>query len=128
MTKMEICSESEDLQTSKLNEFILVAHRVKKVGRGVRLGLGKNKLRPNSSGGARASFLTGSENLLTANGSIDLSALKLNEAPSKPSSPHPGGRDQQGGKDRERKVGELGRSQGQDETPAHRQGYASRTT
>jgi hypothetical protein len=51
MTNMEICSEAEDLQASKLNEFVLVAHKVRKAGHGVRLGLSKNKLRPNGGGG-----------------------------------------------------------------------------
>ncbi|CAK9213424.1 unnamed protein product [Sphagnum jensenii] len=69
MTKMDICSEAEDLQTSKLNE-----------------------LRPNGGGGARAASPMGNENLLTANGSIDLPPLELSKAPSKPSLP-PGGRD-----------------------------------
>jgi hypothetical protein len=65
MTKMEICSEVEDLQASKLNEFILVVHRVRKVGHGVRLGLNKNKLRPNRGyGDAQASTSTSSENQL----------------------------------------------------------------
>jgi hypothetical protein len=92
---MEICSEADDLQASKLNKFVLVAHRVRKAGRGMRLGLSKNKLRPNGGGdGARASTSTGSENLLTANGSIDPPAPKLCEAPSKPTSPPLGGRDQ----------------------------------
>jgi hypothetical protein len=69
MTKMEICSEAEDLQTSKLNE-----------------------LKPNGGGGAQAASPTGNENLLTVNGSIDSPSLELNEAPSKPSSSHRGAR------------------------------------
>jgi len=68
MTKMEICSEAEDLQTSKLNE-----------------------LRPNGGGSTQAASPTGNENLLTANDSIDPPPLELSEAPSKLSSSHPGG-------------------------------------
>ncbi|CAK9870622.1 unnamed protein product [Sphagnum jensenii] len=70
MTKMEICSEAKDLQTSKLNE-----------------------LRPNNGGGgdARAASPTSNENLFIANGSIDLPSLELSKAPSKLSSSHPGG-------------------------------------
>ncbi|CAK9228477.1 unnamed protein product [Sphagnum troendelagicum] len=68
---MEICSEVQDLQTSKLNE-----------------------LKPNGDGDARVASPTSIENLLTANGSIDLPSLELSEALSKPSSSHPGGRDQ----------------------------------
>ncbi len=65
---MEICSEAEDLQTSKLNE-----------------------LKPNSGGDAQAASPTGNENLLIANGSIDPLSLELSEAPSKLSSSHLGG-------------------------------------
>jgi hypothetical protein len=31
---MEICSDAADSQTAKLNEFVLVAHRIRKVSRG----------------------------------------------------------------------------------------------
>jgi len=67
MTKMEICSEAKDLQTSKLNE-----------------------LKPNGDGGAQAASPTGNKNLLIANESIDPPSLELSEAPSKPSSSHRG--------------------------------------
>jgi len=43
MVKMEICSDSEDQQISKLNESSLIAYRIRKVGRGARLGFGKFK-------------------------------------------------------------------------------------
>jgi hypothetical protein len=80
---MEICSEAVDLQTAKLNEFVLVAHKIRKVGRSARPGLSKSKLRPKNAGGARASSPTGKKNLLAANGSIDPTSPELCEAPAK---------------------------------------------
>jgi hypothetical protein len=50
MVKMEICSDSEDQQISKLNESSLIAYRIQKVGRDARLGFGKfESNKPSSS-------------------------------------------------------------------------------
>jgi hypothetical protein len=87
---MEICSEAADPQTAKLNEFVLVAHRIKKAGGSAWPGLSKSKLRPKNVGGARASSPTSKKNLLTANGSIDPASPELCEAPTKPISLHSG--------------------------------------
>jgi hypothetical protein len=73
MVKMNNHSESEDLQISKLNEFFLVADRIRKVGRSVRQGFGKFKNKPNpSGGGACLSIPTSSENAHFSNGSFAL--------------------------------------------------------
>jgi hypothetical protein len=48
---MKICSDSEDQHISKLNESSLIAYRIRKAGRGVRLGFGKFKSNKPSSGG-----------------------------------------------------------------------------
>jgi hypothetical protein len=85
---MEVCSDADDSQTAKLNEFVLVAHRIRKAGRGTRPGLSKFKLRPRNGGNARASSPTGGKNLLAANGSIVSASPGLSEAPATPISPH----------------------------------------
>ncbi len=87
---MEICSEAADPQTTKLNKFVLVAHRIRKVRCSARPGLSKFKLRPKNAGGAQASFPTSKKNLLAANGSIDLASPELYKAPAKPISLHSG--------------------------------------
>ncbi len=87
---MEVCSDADDSQTAKLNEFVLVAHRIRKAGRGTRPGLSKFKLRPRNGGNARASSPTGGKNLLAANGSIVSASPELSEAPATPISPHSG--------------------------------------
>jgi hypothetical protein len=89
-TMMEVCSDAADSQTAKLNEFILVAHRIRKAGLGARPGLSKYKLRPRNGGNARASSLMGGKNLLVANGSIVSASPELSEAPATPISPHSG--------------------------------------
>jgi hypothetical protein len=86
MVKMEICSDSEDQQVSKLNESFLMAYRIQKVWRSARLGLGKfkcNKSNP-SGGGAKALPATSKEISSTTNGSFDLLAQSSCEAPSTP--------------------------------------------
>jgi hypothetical protein len=88
MVKMELRSKSEDFQASKLNEYAFVAHRIRKVGRGVRLGLSKfkcNELKPSGGGGARAASLTSSENPFSTNGSIGLPAQGSSKTPLVPS-------------------------------------------
>jgi hypothetical protein len=47
---MEICSDATDSQIAKLDEFVLVAHRIRKAGRGARPGLSKFKLSPRKGG------------------------------------------------------------------------------
>jgi hypothetical protein len=51
MVKMEICSNLEDQQISKLNEYSLVAYRIWKTGRDARLGFGKFKSKKLNLGG-----------------------------------------------------------------------------
>jgi hypothetical protein len=51
MVKMNNHLEPEDFQISKLNEFFLVADRIRKAGRSVRQGFGKLKRKPNPNGG-----------------------------------------------------------------------------
>jgi hypothetical protein len=89
-TMMKICLEATDPQTAKLNEFVQIAHRIRKVGLSAQPGLSKFKLRPKNGGRARASSPTGRKNLLAANGSIDLASLELCGAPAKLISLHLG--------------------------------------
>jgi hypothetical protein len=70
---MEIYSEAADLKTAKLNEFVMVAHRIRKARRN-----------------ARAPPPMGRKNLLAANGSIDPASPELCEAPAKPIPPRSG--------------------------------------
>ncbi|CAM6031017.1 unnamed protein product [Sphagnum balticum] len=93
MVKMNTYSESEDLQISKLNEFFLVADRIKKVGRSTRQGLGfgkfRSKMNPNG-GGARFPVLPSGENAPLTNGSFILFSPTLQSfraSPSEPSDP-----------------------------------------
>jgi hypothetical protein len=85
---MEVCSDAVDPQTAKLDEFVLVAHRITKAGLGTRPRLSKYKLRPRNGGNARASSLTRGKNLLAANGSIVSASLGLSKALATPISPH----------------------------------------
>jgi hypothetical protein len=84
---MEICSDVVDFRIAKLNEFVLVAHRIRKVDRGARPGLSKFKLRSKNGDGARTFSPTGRKNTLAANGSIVSASPELNKAPSAPISP-----------------------------------------
>jgi hypothetical protein len=54
---MEICSEAIDPHITKLNEFVLVAHKIRKTGSSARPGLNKFKLSPKNSGGCEATFV-----------------------------------------------------------------------
>jgi len=85
---MEVCSDAADSQTAKFDEFVLVAHRIRKAGLGARPGLSKYKLRPRNGGNARTSSLTGGKNLLAANDSIVSASPEFSEAPATPISPH----------------------------------------
>jgi hypothetical protein len=86
---MEICSDAADSQTAKLEEFVLVAHRIRKVGRGARPGLSKFKLSPRKGGHTRVSSLTSGKNSLRANSSFVSASLELEEALSSTISSHP---------------------------------------
>ncbi len=86
---MEICSNAADSQTAKLEEFVLVVHRIRKAGRGARPGPSKFKLSPRKGGHTRVSFLMSGKNSLTANGSFVSASPELEEAPSSIISPHP---------------------------------------
>jgi hypothetical protein len=79
---MEICSDAANSQTAKLEEFVLVAHRIRKAGRGARPRPSKFKLSPRKGGHTRVSFLTSGKNSLTANGSFVSASPELEEAPS----------------------------------------------
>jgi hypothetical protein len=85
---MEIYSDVVDSQTAKLNEFILVAHRIRKARRGAQPRLSKFKLRPRNGGNTRASSSTGRKDLLIANDSSVLASPELDEAPASPILPH----------------------------------------
>jgi len=80
MATMEICSDPEDQQTSKMHETSLLAYRVRKVGRSVRLGFGKPKPSPGDGDGAKALLLGSKENSLIANGPFVLVAHGSSEA------------------------------------------------
>jgi hypothetical protein len=90
MVKMNLHSESEDPQIQRLNEFFLVADKIRKVGRSVRQGLGKFKKSSPNGGGARLSALASNENPLFTNGSFVLPKQGSREAPSASSFPPPG--------------------------------------
>ncbi|CAK9858308.1 unnamed protein product [Sphagnum jensenii] len=88
MVKMEICSDSKDQHISKLNESSLIAYRIRKVGRGARLRLGKFKSnKPNVGGGGDAKFfpLASKEVSSATNGPSDPPAQGPCEAPVAPS-------------------------------------------
>ncbi|CAK9881913.1 unnamed protein product [Sphagnum jensenii] len=73
MVKMNNLSEPEDSQISKLNEFFLIANKIRKAGRNARQGFDKFKSRLNhGGGGARLSVSTSSGNAPFANGSLTL--------------------------------------------------------
>jgi hypothetical protein len=73
MAKMKNHSEPEDSQISKLNEFFLVADRIRKAGRNSRQGFGKCKSKPNPNvGGALLSVLISSGISPLANGPLSL--------------------------------------------------------
>jgi len=86
---MEIYSDAVDSQTAKLEEFVLVAHMIRKAGCGAPLGPSKFKLSPRKGGHTRVSFLTSGKNSLTANGSFVSASPELEEAPSSTISHHP---------------------------------------
>ncbi|CAK9208953.1 unnamed protein product [Sphagnum troendelagicum] len=92
MGKMEICSDLEDQQISKLNEYSLVALRIRKAGRGARLGFGKFKCRKSNLGGnvgAKAHRPESTEPSSATNGSHEASAHDLRKSLPAPSSPSP---------------------------------------
>jgi hypothetical protein len=70
MVKMNLHSEFEDPQIQRLNEFFLVADRIRKAGRNPRQGLGKFKKPSPNGGGARLSAPASNENLLFTKGSF----------------------------------------------------------
>ncbi|CAK9205150.1 unnamed protein product [Sphagnum troendelagicum] len=90
MVKMNLHSESEDPQIQRLNEFFLVADRIRKAGRSARQGLGKFKKSSPNGGDARLSAPTSNENPLFTNGSFAPPTEGSHEAPSAPSFPPPG--------------------------------------
>jgi hypothetical protein len=51
MVKMEICSDSEDQQIFKLNEYSLIAYKIQKAGHGPHLGFEKFKCKKPNPGG-----------------------------------------------------------------------------
>jgi hypothetical protein len=88
MVKMEICSDSEDQQISKLSESSMIAYRIRKAGCGARLGLGKFKSNKPSSGGGdgtKAFPPTSKEVSSAINGSSYPPAQGSCEAPATPS-------------------------------------------
>jgi hypothetical protein len=86
MVKMEICSDSEDQQISKLIESFLIVYRIWKVGRDERLGFRKFKSnKPSSSGGAKTFPPTSKEVSLATNESSDPPVQGSCETPAAPS-------------------------------------------
>ncbi|CAK9867606.1 unnamed protein product [Sphagnum jensenii] len=80
MATMEICSNLKDQQTSKMHEASMLAYKVRKASRNVRLGFRKPKRSPGGSGGAKAFPLGGKEISLDANRPSVLLAHGSNEA------------------------------------------------
>jgi hypothetical protein len=71
MVKMNIHSESKDLQISKLNEFFLVVDRIRKAGCSARQGFGKFKSKTDPNGSGAQLFVPSScENAPFTNGSF----------------------------------------------------------
>jgi hypothetical protein len=88
MVKMNIHSESKDLQISKLNEFFLVADRIRKAGRSAQPGFGKFKSKTNpNGGGTRLSVPSSGENAPFTNGSFALVAPIVQSSRIFPSAP-----------------------------------------
>jgi hypothetical protein len=88
MVKMEICSDSEDQQISKLIESSLIAYRIRKAGRDERLGFKKfksNKLSSGGDDGAKTFPPTSKEVSLATNKSSDSPVQGSCEAPAAPS-------------------------------------------
>jgi len=79
MATMEICSDPEDQQTSKMHEASLLAYRVWKAGRSVRLGFENPKPSP-GGGNAKALLLGSKESSLVGNGPSALATHGSNEA------------------------------------------------
>ncbi len=67
----------------------MVAHRIRKAGRGARPGLSKFKLSPRKGRHTRVSSLTSGKNSLTANGSFVSASPEFDVAPASTISPHP---------------------------------------
>jgi hypothetical protein len=88
MVKMEICSNPEDRQISKLNEYTLIAYRIRKAGRGV---LRVRRIQTNPGGGVDAkTFLPANKEVsLATNGSFEPPSLDRCGALLAPSSPSP---------------------------------------
>lgn len=86
MVKMNIHSELEDLQISKLNEFFLVADRIWRVECSVRQGLGNLKKPNPSCGGARFPAPTRNAKTPFTNGSFALSVQGSRKVPLVPNS------------------------------------------
>jgi hypothetical protein len=86
---MEICLDAVDSQTAKLDEFVLVAHRIRKAGCGAQPRLNKFKLSPRNGGHTRVSSLTSGKNSFIANGSFVSASLELDEARASTISLHP---------------------------------------
>jgi len=90
MVKMNLHSKHEDPHLQKLNEFLLVADRIRKVGRSARKGPGKFKKPSPNVDGARFSVPTSNENSLFTNSSIVPLTQGSHEALSAPSFPPSG--------------------------------------
>ncbi|CAK9208137.1 unnamed protein product [Sphagnum troendelagicum] len=84
---MEICSNAADSRIAKLEEFVLVAHRIRKAGRGTRPGLSNFKPSPRKGGPTQISSLLSGKNSLIANGSFVSASSELEKAPSSTISP-----------------------------------------
>ncbi len=91
MVKMNIQSEPENLQISKLNEFLLVADRIRKAGHSARRGFNKFKCKPNPNGdGAQLFAPTSTEGTSFTNGSFAPPVQSSHVFPIAPSVPPSG--------------------------------------
>ncbi|CAK9865732.1 unnamed protein product [Sphagnum jensenii] len=101
MVKMKINSKSEDLQISKLNEFFLVADKIRKAGCDAQQGFKKfkcNKPNPNSGGDTHASPPINYKISSIANGCSDPPTQGSCKAPSAPRTSLSGSSLNKGGK------------------------------
>ncbi len=127
MVKMEICSDSEDQQISKLNESSLIAYRIQKVGRDARLGFGKFESNKPSSSDSDAKVFppTNKEISFRYQQILWFASARLLRNSSRAKHSPSGKFAQQKREERRTSVGRLGRTQWFGEMPTSKQGRVS---
>jgi len=128
MVKMEICSDLEDQQISKLSESSLIAYRIRKVRRDARLGLRKFKSsKPSSRGGDGTKFFLSASKEVSSvtNGSSEPPAQRLLRCSCRAELSPSGKFAQRKRKDHRTNTGKSGCSQRIGEMPISKQGRAS---